>query len=254
MPIKRRVDDNEDDEDAKPVKKASRLPPPPPSSSSKTPGKFKHTFTRAHQLLLQCMLVRKTMEEKEMEELLAALLKETKETGAGLGSAVASINAMLNEDSGAFHLVIKSRLAVEENGKRIYALVNTRADAISKQSTALEEWQLNMFKITLGLIAKSDNGYVGHSDVSHAFELKKTADVHTALDKLAGLGWLEEHPTEVNMYTAGRRTMVELSDTMREVGAVECAISKQPVVRTPKYQQWLAARQTGVPGSGSSQG
>ena len=154
---------------------------------------------------------------------------------------------MLNHESGSFHLQVKSRLAVEENGGRVYGLVNTRSDAISKQCTPFEDWHLAMFKVTLGLLAKAEEGYVAHTDVVHAFKDagKKAADIQTVLNRLVENEWLAAHPSDDNFFTVGRRTMLELSDTMRDLGAGECPVSKMTVVRTSNYLEWLDERQGG---------
>jgi len=151
-----------------------------------------------------------------------------------LADAITAINAALNDEvGGSFHLQIKSRLAVEENEGRVYGLVNTRSDAISKLCTLFDDWHLALFKVTLGLIAINESGFTSHTEVVHAFknESKKGSDIQNVLDKLVENQWLAPHPTEANYFTVGNRAMLELSDTLRDLGALECPVSKMPVIR-----------------------
>jgi hypothetical protein len=207
-------------------------------------------YDKIHRTLLQVLMARKTLTTSEYENALDLIAKETGDKVTSLGTAITSINAMLNDESaGAFHLTIRSRLAVEENSlEYVYALVNTRQDAISKLWTSMESWHLAMFKTTLRLVAQADDGYCTHTDVVHAFkdEGKKAADINMVLQKLVALGWLDAHAEEPNCFTAGRRTLLELSDTMRELGCVECPLLHVPVVRTPGYKAWLGKKQAEV--------
>jgi hypothetical protein len=196
-------------------------------------------------------MIRKTLTQEALEKACVEIEKETGEALGNAADAIGWVNLNLNNESGgSFHLQIKSRLAVEDSAQRVWGLVNTRSDAIAKLSTPFEAWHLHLLKVTLGLIAASEDGYTAHTQVVHAFqsEAKKAADIQATLDRLVAHGWLQAHDSQVNYYTAGQRAMLELSDTMRELGAQECPVAKMPVVRTPKYLAWLAARTIAAPG------
>ena len=196
------------------------------------------TYGDVHRALLQYLMVVKVVEEEILSKIAEKLGKPSHVT---IKHFIDEINEKLSSED--MYLQIKRReMLEEETCPRVWGLVNTRSDEASKYATPLEDWQLVVFKTCLSQLAKAEDGAIFSDDIIRDLnvgnEIKKTnKEVASTLQRLAALGWLRE--TKKDFFTAGRRTMLELSEILREKGALECPISKQIVIQTRSYKAWL---------------
>jgi hypothetical protein len=208
-----------------------------------SPKATRNPYTDVHRAVLQYFMARKFVDEKDLQDVSTKLGRDPELT---VKAMIETLNEKLsNED---MYMQIRLREMLEDDSHpRVYGLINTRSDEVAKEATTLETWQLAMFSACLGLLAKANNGTFNHTEAICAYNAlpdkigKQGNEILTTLQKLVSLGWLRT-PSQ-NFFTAGPRTLLELSEVLRNYGATECPVSKQIVIKTPAYKKWAETAQ-----------
>ena len=246
-------EEEHEEEDEGPRSKKKRTPPKKRSKSSSqaeepvvaeapklNTKQTKFVYSDTHRALLQYLMVKKVVEEKTLDEISIKLGRDPKKQR--LQQLIQEVNEkLMNEE---LFMQIRPREMVEEEGHpKVWGLVNTRNDDVSKQATSLENWQLAMFNECLQLLAKAEDGKFKHTDAIHAYMAlpdavnKSGNEVLLTLQKLIAMGWLAKTDRQ-NIFTAGARTLLELSEILRQYDAPECSLTKQIVIPSRAYKDW----------------
>lgn len=245
------VEEEEEEEEERPVRKSSRTnQAPQPSPSPAAAAAAVHDdddldsgFTRSHRELLQYFMLIKVVEEDLLVNKHAALLFGQTTSRDKIRSLIANINTVLHRRE--MGMEIKQREMSEFAGQfKVWGLVNTRDDEVSKKSTPLEQWEVGLFQCAIKILAKDEaSGLVTAKAAWQALRAAETPksleDSVACMDKLVKLKWLAA-TTVPGVYTVGARTLLELPTVLKENGAEECPITKQVVIKTEAYTTWLA--------------
>ncbi|KAH9249541.1 hypothetical protein BASA81_012714 [Batrachochytrium salamandrivorans] len=251
-PKKRQQTEEEEEEEERVVRKSSRTnqapkPSPSPSPAVDDDDDSSIDFTRSHRELLQYFMLIKVVEEDLLVNRHAALLFGQTMSSAKVLSLISEINSMLHRRE--MGMEIKPREMSEFPGQfKVWGLVNTRDDEVSKMSTPLDQWEVGLFQCAIKILAKDESsGVVTTKAAWQALKAtdnppagKSLEDSTACMDKLVKLKWLAA-TVSPGVYTVGARTLLELPTVLRENGAEECPITKQVVIKTEAYMEWLAA-------------
>jgi hypothetical protein len=152
-----------------------------------------------------------------------------------LSEAITTMNDML--DKYRMQMQVVARKFFEVDNIKYWTLISTSDDDIVRATgaKALKEWQLVLLKQTLDAIVDSSIGFVHAGEVMSKSK-RPNQEVEAFLAQMVEDKWLAKGQ-RAGMFTAGIRSLTELADYMKAMGAHMCKVNNIPVVRTSVYKR-----------------
>jgi hypothetical protein len=152
-----------------------------------------------------------------------------------LSEAMLVMNNLL--DRYRLQLQVIPRKFFEVDNIKYWTLISTGDDEIVKDTgaKALKEWQLVLLKQTLDMIIESDDGFVRVNEVMSNAK-RPNLEVEAFLNEMVEDQWLARSK-RAGLVTAGIRSLTELAEYMKAMGAFMCKVNNIPVIRTAFYKR-----------------
>ncbi len=116
--------------------------------------------------------------------------------------------------------------------------MNRKNDEISQLATGLKETELIAWKEILRQLVKSRHGNMLLSEVNLSESPAKAVNLTELVKKLVEGKWLEWDRSSEGKFIAGIRTLGELDQELRDLGAHECDRNGTAVLLTKAYRDW----------------